>query len=262
MWAWIGVVAEAIWGAAQTAYDAIVASIVWSVKFLWALAIELYNGAISLGGLIQTGFKKAWDFLSTIYDDVLKPAWGKFWTLFDRFRTWLNATFGPVLKFLQAVRNDVLGFYHDWIRPVLDIIDAARGILRVLELLHIKFAAALDAYLGQLEALINKPFQELLSKLNLVVDFVNRIETADGLIQRVAHIRTLQRDILFATRVLTNSRTRALTDDEKYRIERGRMTPSIDALKPDLTSMWTGNGQSYTDDALRKVADVTAAYWA
>lgn len=262
MWAFIGAVADLVWGALQTTYDYLVIALQWSVKVLWSFAVTIYNGLVDAGALIGRGFKAAWGFLDNVFTHVLPQAWTKFWTLFDRFRSWLKDVFSPVFGFLRAVRDDILGFYKDWVRPLLDIIDASRAILRVLEALHLAWAKKLDDWLGGLEAAINYPFKQLLDKLNSTIDWVNRIETADGLFQRVAHIRTLQRDIVFATRVLTNSRVRALSDDEKYRIFRAGEVQSVPQLTADLNNMWTGQGQSYTDDVLTQIRDDTAAYWA
>ena len=54
-------------------------------------------------------------------------------------------------------------------RVVMCNMTPSRQVLRVLEALHLKFAYAIDAWLGQLEHYITYPFQLVLSKLNEVI---------------------------------------------------------------------------------------------
>lgn len=232
MWGWIVTIAGWVWGGIQATIDATVIALQWAVGALWAFATSVYNGLVAVGTTVFQGFQKAWDFLKLTYEDVLKPAWSKFWTLFDRVGRWLKDTFGPVLRFLNTVRNDILKFYAKWIRPILDIIDATRGVLRVLEALHIEWAQALDNALGSIESWVNEQLQKILGPLNQIIGLVNRVVTADGLFQRVAHIRTLERDVLYASRVFTNARMRALTDDDRYAVTRSAETHSV----PDVTA--------------------------
>jgi hypothetical protein len=75
--------------------------------------------------------------------------------------------------------------------------------------------AALDAYLGRLRDRSSGRFQFVLAKLNEVINVVNRIVTLDGLLQRVALIRSLARDYQFAWRAIAQPYTRAVTDSDR-----------------------------------------------
>lgn len=240
MFAIIGSIFGFLFNGISAALVAAVEFLQWAVTALWAYAISVYNALIGLTGKVLEGFRRSWDFLRATYDDVLKPAWQAFWKIIDRVKAILHQVFDPVLKFLYTVREYILDFYRRFVRPVLDAIDAVRQVLRVLELLHVKFAAQLDAALGQLEALIDKPFRLVLEKLNEIVNVVNRVITADGLFQRLALIRSLQRDVQFALRVFTNSQLRALTGDEREAITRATVTQTVSELNDSLADYWRG----------------------
>lgn len=178
----------------NTAIDAVVASLVWAVGVLQAGVILIWNAIKDTIDLARTGFIKVWDFAGSLYDDVLKPAWEKFWSWFDKLRTWLNDTFGPLLDWLRKLREQLLKFWATYIRPWLDFIDVTRRILRILGNFGLAFAKKLDQELGDLENAIEAPFRFVLGKLNEIINVVNTIATAGGLLQQVALIRSLARD--------------------------------------------------------------------
>jgi hypothetical protein len=182
---------ELIWKGLEVAGKITLTVLHWLVINLSLVVTKIGNGLKALGSGLLVAAKRTWEFTRKLYDEVLKPAWQKFWKWFDKFRAWLDRTFRPVLRWLKFVRDNFLKFYKTVIRPWLDIIDVTRKLLRVLATLHVPFARQLDARLGRLEELIDKPFRLVLSKINEVIGIVNRIVTLDGLLQRVALIRSL-----------------------------------------------------------------------
>lgn len=203
MWGFLIGIGEFIAGLFQTSIDAIVASLVWAVGALQATTIALWNGVKGAFELARVGFGKVWDFFKPVYLDVLKPAWLKFWKWFDTARAWLDKTFGPVLRWLIKLRQQLLDFWKTYVRPWLDLIDVTRKLLRTLAALGLDWAKALDRELGALEEKITAPFLFLLGKLNDIINVVNTVVTADGLFQRVALIRSLARDYQYAWNALT-----------------------------------------------------------
>lgn len=187
-------IASLVWEGIHTVADATVTALVFAVQSLWRFATAIYDGARHVADAIRVGLYKAWDFTKGLYEDILKPAWQKFWSLVDRVHALLDRVTAPIIKFLRTVREEVLAFYAHWVRPWLDMIDSARKVLRVLSALHLDFARKLDAKLGQIEAWVDLPFQLLIGKINDVLNFVNRIATADGLFQRLALVRSIARD--------------------------------------------------------------------
>lgn len=194
MWAFIGIVAGYVWDGIQAGIDAIVFAIQFAVHWLFVFALSLGSALKDLGGLIANKFSEVYKYFRDSFLTDLKDGWNKFWKHFDEFRGWMKDTMQPVFDFLHAVRDEILCFYKTWIRPVLDVIDSARQVLKVLEALHVQFAFTLDKYLGEIEAAINYPFELVLTKLNEVINVVNRIVGADGLFQQLVHLKSLVRD--------------------------------------------------------------------
>lgn len=208
----IGIIG-AIWTGVQAAGQVTLAVLQWSVLALWNFAKAVHNGALTLGKLVGVGFKSSWEFLKVVYDDVLKPAWGKFWQLVDRVRDTLERVFRPVFDVLRRIRDEFLKVYDRFVRPVLDSIGIARKVLRVFSALGFDWARRLDAKLGALEEKIDAPFRAVLRHINGIINLVNRVVTADGLFQRLALVRSLERDVRFLSRAFMNWRSVDLGDE-------------------------------------------------
>lgn len=213
-WQIIGLIAGAIWTGVQVAGKVALTILTWSVKLLWAFAISVNNAAIAIGRVLVNFGQKAWSFLRLTYDEVLKPAWQFFWKWFDRLRRWIQTAVGPVLDFLDKIRGWVLGFYETYVRPILDALGIARRVLNLLASLGFDWARALDAKLRWLEEKIDAPFRVVIQKLNEIVDVIDRVVTLDGLFQRVAYIRTLERDLRFVGRAIVNWRSLPITPED------------------------------------------------
>lgn len=207
-----------VWRGVEAAGKVTLAAVAYSVKILWTFAQSILNGAQQVARGVREGLFKAWDFTRALYDDVLKPAWTKFWSLVDRVKATLEHVFRPVIEFLRHVREEILGFYTKWVRPVLDTIGVTRKLLRVLSALHLDFAKKLDAKLGDLEAAIDRPFRELLARVNEVINWVDRIVTADGLFQRLTLVRSITRDFAVIGEEYGRWHKKPLTDEERARL--------------------------------------------
>lgn len=199
----------------------------WVVANLSLVVTKIANGLKTLGAGVLVGLHKAWDFFRLTYDRVIKPAVLKFWGWFDKARLWLDRTFRPILDWLKMVRDNLIGFYHTWVRPWLDIIDVTRRGLRIFAALGLDWARKLDAKLGQIEEKIDRPFRYVLGKINEVINIVNRVVTADGLFQRVALLRSLARDYQYAWNQFHSVFDRAITDPEKVAIDEKNKLPTF-----------------------------------
>jgi hypothetical protein len=207
-----------LWNGIQAAGRVTLEILKWMVINLSAVVAKLGNSLKEVGSALLTAGRATWKFFELTYERVLKPAWLKFWRWFDKTRKWLDHTFGPTLRWLRRLRDNLLKFWKTYVRPWLDIIDATRRVLRVLSSLGLRWAAALDKRLGDLEARIERPFRLLLAKVNEVINIVNRVITLDGLFQRVALIRSLERDYILAWRAAVNPWTRETTDGDKQEV--------------------------------------------
>jgi len=215
--------------------------------FVNSLAIivrGIANGLLTFGKVLQRGLLEAWHFFRTTYDRILKPAWLKFWRVVDWARDTLDDFFRPIFKFLRHLRDELLKFYDKWVRPILDTIGIARKVLSVFRALGIEWAKKLDAKLASLEEAIDRPFRALLGKLNEVINFVNRIATADGLFQRLALVRSIERDIRYVSRAFVNWRSKPLiVADYEERRKLANAHPLAVVRRDTTEALQTGSGR-------------------
>ncbi len=208
-------VASAIWKALEVAGRITLQALAWSVRALWAFAGAIANAAKAVGKAFAIAGKEIWSFMRTTLARAIVAGWKKFWHLVDRFRAWLERSFKPVLDFLFMVRRRLMDFYTRWIRPVLDVIDIGRKVARVLGALGIEWAQALDRRLMEIQEAIDRPFRAVLARVNEIIGIVNRVVTADGLFQRLALIRSIERDVRYVFNTLHNAQSKPLTDDDR-----------------------------------------------
>lgn len=194
---WFVVVVQAIWTGVQAAAHVTLAVLSWSVQVLWTFARAVGNLAREIGSEAIKAFRASWKFFRAVYDEVLKPAWLKFWKFIDWARRSLEDLFKPVFKFLRFIRKELLKFYEKWVRPALDTIELARHVLKVFKKLGVEWAGKLDAKLAGVEDWIQDRFQYIYGKVNEVINMVNRVVTADGLFQRLALVRSITRDFAY-----------------------------------------------------------------
>jgi hypothetical protein len=197
---WVVVIAGWIKTSAEVISKLTLIALRWAVANLTLVVARLGNGLKALGHLLLVGVKDTWGFFRATYEDVIKPSLAKLWRWYKRFVKWLDDTFGPLLKHLRDLRDSLLKFWKTYVQPWLDLIDVTRRILQIFGAMGLDWAKTLDRKLAQLEAAIEKPFRLVLAKLNEVIDIVNRVITLDGLVQRVALIKSLARDYKFAWR--------------------------------------------------------------
>jgi hypothetical protein len=215
--AWFAIIVsivEAIWKGVEVAGKVALAILQYSVHWAWRAITLLGKGAAELAGYAWTGLRKTWTALKYA---VLHPksAWEKLWHWVDRAEQWLKDTFGPTLDWLQRQAKKLRTFWRDYVQPWLDVIDVTRRGLRVLGALGFEWAKRLDATLGALEDRITAKYLELVGYVNDVINIVNRVVTADGLFQRLAFMRTLQRDWVLAWKTLVAGYARPITAGER-----------------------------------------------
>lgn len=235
-WFFVILIASAIWKGLEVAGRVTLLALSWSVKALWWFATTTANGLKYIGQQFLNGLKASWEFLRLTYNQVIKPGLVKFWQWFDKFRHWLDTTFGPVMDWLKIIRDNVVLFYKTWIRPWLDLIDVTRRVLRIFSALGFDWARRLDAKIGELQELIDRPFRLLLSKINEVINIVNRVVTLDGLIQRVALIRSLERDMKFAWAAAVNWRVQPIDPSSIDDAKRVMSARTIQQVRADTTA--------------------------
>ena len=213
-WAIVATVIGAIWKGLEVAGRVTLEILKWSVLQLWTFARSTAGALLEVGKATVRGARRAWDFFEATYDKVIKPAWSKLWQIYEQVKKQLDKYVGPVLRFLQSVRTELLKYYEKWVRPILDSIGIAQKVLRVFRAFGWDWAVKLDGHLSELQRRIDKPLREVIGYLNLVINQVNRIATLDGMLQRFALIRSIERDIREVSRAFTNCRSVPVTDEQ------------------------------------------------
>ena len=138
-------------------------------------------------------FATVFGFLRKFWDRVLLPMLRRLDGAITRIFKWLRDTFGPIIEALIWIRRKILEFYDKWFRPIFDTIDAIRRILGIFSLFGLEWSRKLDAKLAELEDALMRPIRTVLTTLNEVIGWVDRIITLDGFLQRVTLLRSLLR---------------------------------------------------------------------
>lgn len=123
--------------------------------------------------------------LLRFYQGFIAPLIGKLAGILARISSILNRILGPIIRAVKNLRGWLLKFYDKVLRPIFDTIAAVRAILKILGKLGVDAAEKLDDALAGLEDKIRGPYLALLGKTNEIIDWLNRIVTLDGLLQRV-----------------------------------------------------------------------------
>ena len=261
-WPAVALVATWIWNGIEVAARVTLAAVQWSVTALWAFAKTVYNFAVDIGGFFVKVGREVWDVVRATYENVLKPAWQNFWKLYDRLRKWLDEIFGPVLRVLRLIRSRFLAIYSKFIRPILDLIGIGRRVLSVFQSFGWEWARKLDAQLAALQSRIDAPFRLVLAKINEVINLVNRVVTADGLFQRLALIRSIERDLRQVNRALVNWRSVPLTPADFQRARQRAEERTVRDVEQDIRAHLTtetGTHSALVNELAQSIARRIAA---
>ena len=257
-WGFLIAAIQWIWNGLQVVADISVQALYYIVVAVRLGLKYAWNAINEVGTALWSGARDTWEFLRTLYEDVLKPGWFKFWEYVDRFKNWLHDVFQPVLEFLAQVRKYLLDFYARWIRPILDSLELARKVLHVFETLGLEWAKKLDQEIARLEEKFDSPFQWALGQLTGIINLVNRVVTANGLFQRLALVRSIERDIKYVYNEFHNGRSTPISAAARQAIADKNLPRTADAIGADLRDalardplvLWTDEERAAFDAAV------------
>jgi hypothetical protein len=205
-------------------------------------------------------FAKVWDASKIVWKDVLKPALLWIDDHLKRLHDWLQRTFKPVFQFLKHVRERLLKFYKDFVRPVLDTIDFIRAVNRVLLTFHITLLKQLDKVLQQIEQRIEEPFLWIYQQLTRVWNLLDTIVRFDGLFQKVTLIKSMSRYAPSWLRIAVNARMKPLSDEDKFKRVRAVETQPPQDVVNQLTA-YMGGATNDTGDVIDAAVQRGVAFW-
>jgi hypothetical protein len=211
-----------------------------TAAYVW-VALQWLGNATGVF-LKSTGamFAKVWDAAKIVWTDALKPALVWIDDHLKRLYSWLQQTFKPVFDFLTEVKRRLAAFYDTFVRPVVDTIEFVRQLNRVLLAFHIDLLKGIDSALQQIETRIEEPILWINAKLNEIWNALELVVTLDGFFQRLTLIRSMSRYAPQWMRIATNRRTKPLTGDQSYAIERANENPDIPAIVADFQAYYAG----------------------
>lgn len=184
---------SAIWTGLQVLAGWVATAAEVTATYVW---IGLQWLSATVGSILRaTGsmFAKVWDGVKIVWRDVLKPALQWIDVNLKRLFTWLKTTFRPVFDFLRDVHTRLDKFYKTFVRPVVDTLEFIRAINRALLAFHITVLQSLDSVIQQIERRIQEPFLWINKQLNLIQNVLDRVVTANGFLQRVTTLRSMDR---------------------------------------------------------------------
>lgn len=214
----------------------VIAAIGWIADKAVTVAITIAQAAAMIGiaiaqfaKLVAIWFVKGFDFLGRFWRQVLRPFVNWTWEQIDTLARWLQETLAPVIRFIEDVRKWIDDFYRTYIQPIYDAIEIVRRILGILEQFGIDLAARLDRALAELEDRLLQPIREIRGYLNEALNWINRIVTLDGLLQRVMLLRSLIRDAGLVFSAFHQTRHATVTDQDRENIRTGggAATPEV-----------------------------------
>lgn len=217
------------------------------------IAEQLTNYATETTGRQSKGA----GILLRLWDSVLLPFITKADSRIRKIYSWLKDTFGPVVDALLWLRKHVIDFYTKWFKPILDTIDAVRGILRIMGLLHIEIAKKLDAKLAALEQRLLAPLRVALTTINTLINWTERVIDGDGFFQRYTILRSQVRYAVESWNALLHPQ---LSGVDKFDVAaaRAQLYPEVDAatISRELTDYYTFGGGELAADV-----NANAALW-
>jgi len=235
-WLIVGIV-----GAFKEIGKAAVTTAVLIAKVAVMIGVALARVGIPLAVI----FAKVYGLLARFWAGALRPLLAFLGRTFDRFVGWLTRTMGPILKFLEAVRKAVDRIYQKYLKPILDTIEIVRRVSQLLAALHVPFAKELDAKLAQLEERLLAPIRAVYAKLNEAMNWINRIITLDGLLQRITLLRSIRRDVLEISRAFRAWRHSPVSAAKYSELRRAAGERTTDDVKRDVRDVLTTGGGNY-----------------
>lgn len=237
----------AIWGALKNAFSAAKAI----AGTTWSILQPIWNTIKSVTKTVATGLAHAGDLFRkvasigrTLWSKVLRPAITGLYTNMRDFSRNLAKWFRPVVDSIVMARAKLQEWHDAHIKPILDSIDVTRRVLSIFTHYHSHVAQALDDKLSFIEGQIKEPFRLYLEKLNETLDWVNRIVTFDGVMNRSFLLKTIfsyRRDL---TNFGLSGLARPLTPAEQAAYDKAHPRIKFEQHVQDMRAFY-GGGESW-----------------
>ncbi len=209
-----GDIVDAIGTSLSDLAGAIFNAVVDAVNFLFQ-AIS-FTWDVLLGNLQfqETAWGRVKNFFGAIWKQGILAFLGKLWTELKKIKELLRRIFDPILCAIKAIIDYHDFLYNKYLRPVLILIQRMRSFLTLLRLLHVKWAARLDARLVEAEARIASLFLDVRRELNTIRGTISLFIDPFGLFDQATLALSAIRSAGDLVNVWWGSQTRPLTASE------------------------------------------------
>lgn len=219
-----------------------------TLTFLLGAYQVLRTGFVALGRVLKTGLfdagkvaGKIWDGVKYFATDIVPKFLRWSYDKLLRFSTWLKEKFAPVFRWLHAVKEHIDSLYKTFVRPIVDTIEFIRAVNRVLVAFHVDLLQSLDQILAQVEQRIEEPFLWVRQKITFLENWIDRIVTLDGLLQKLTLIASLVKYAPAWMRFAVNKRTKPITAAQVMAIHDARRSPDLQSVIADAHLLLGGD---------------------
>ena len=203
---WLEGQVHALWGAVTWMAE----QVNWIVTVMFDVVNRLGDALHALGAWIKTGARLIKHALSRAFNALLHLKPSAIWHALKRIKKriddarawWRDHVQAP----LDRIRAQIRQLYNTFFRPIINIIESMRKVVRILAIFNRRLAARLDQRLAWLESKVMWPITTMLHRLNEISSYVRALFTASGLLDRLVVIESIRRDALLVWEVLTNPR--------------------------------------------------------
>jgi hypothetical protein len=151
----------------------------------------------------MNALKQVSKFIGHAIGSFFKGIFVKLFHLIDNVHQWLEAKLRPVVDFIKKVRTWYDRYYKLYVRPWMNMLQHIRQVLSVMRALHIKWAAALDHRISQIESMTGGLFLQVKTILNGFIDILNSVIDPKMLLRKPILVLSIRRTWRAMTRVNT-----------------------------------------------------------
>jgi len=201
-----------LWSALKWVDAKLSAAIDWVWKHLVYLAKWIDGFARWVGEHFAAAARSFWRSLKALGSLDFKTIWKKIKRAYERYQDFLDWYDRTFVQPIDRIRNQIWGIYRTLFKPILQVLDSFRVMVRMVALFNRKLAAKLDSRLFALESKLMWPITAALKRLNEISSSHRALVTRLGFLDRVTLLESLRRDASLVWEILTNPRWRLHTD--------------------------------------------------
>lgn len=169
------------------------------VNYLWSYIVYVWDTLVTVAtGLwndVLWVLKKIWQGFDALLHLPFSSIWKKIKAIYDRYRRfrawWQKHIQGPI----DAYRRALLAIYRQYFKPIIDVIESLRGIVRIIAVFNRKLAAKLDSVFWKVEGWILLPITLAMRRINSMASIVYAILTITGRFDATVLVASVARHI-------------------------------------------------------------------